>query len=191
MDAARTLFAQRGFAATTTADIARHAGVSEGIVFHHFGSKAELLQAVAADYGRGVAEVMFAAAPSPDEPPSIAAMLRAAFAYVREHGALARFLRLSSDPNDSAVVRSASRAEIVGALARGFTTWGEAGQLRPMDPQITAELLFALVEAALVECFVHGDGSREAEYLRETIACVEGAVGLSRESEPKTRRPRK
>src|SRR5258706_11915145 len=55
MASARELFAQRGYAATTTADVARHAGVSEGIVFHQFGSKARLLEAVAADHGRGMA----------------------------------------------------------------------------------------------------------------------------------------
>jgi len=35
---------------------------------------------------------------------------------------------------------------------------------------------FALVEAALMECFVRGDGSREEDYLREAVRCVEGAV---------------
>ena len=52
---------------------------------------------------------------------------------------------------------------------------GHAG-LRAFDPRIVAELLYALVEAALSECFLHGDGSREADYLRETIACVEKKV---------------
>ena len=52
-----------------------------------------------------------------------------------------------------------------------------------------AELLFALVEAALIECFVRGDGSREEEYLRETVRCVEGAV-LPRLTDPNpTRSP--
>ena len=59
MSAARRLFAEHGFAGTPTAAVARRAGVSEGIVFHHFGSKAGLLEAVAADYGRGLAEAMF------------------------------------------------------------------------------------------------------------------------------------
>jgi AcrR family transcriptional regulator len=176
MAVARRLFAERGFASTTTADIARRAGVSEGIVFHHFGSKAELLVAVAADYGRGLAEAMFAAAPPPGQPPSAEAMLRAAFAYVREHGALARLLKLTHDPSEKHDARQASRAQIVSALARGLAIWSAAGQVRPLDPQVTAELLFALVEAALIECFVHGGGAREPDYLREAVRCVEGAV---------------
>ena len=175
-DAARRLFAERGYAATATADVARQAGVSEGMVFHHFGSKAGLLEAVAAEYGRGLADAMFAAAPPPGTPPSAEAMLRPAFDYVRKHGALARLLALSTDPTDSFAARRATRAEIVDALARGFARWGEEGLVRPMDPRIVAELLFALVEAALMECFVRGDGRREEDYLRETVRCVEGAV---------------
>ncbi len=176
MAVARRLFAERGFASTTTADIARRAGVSEGIVFHHFGSKAQLLVAVAADYGRGLAKAMFAAAPPPGRTPSAEAMLRAAFDYVREHGALARLLKLTHEPGEKHDARQASRAEIVSALARGLAIWSAAGQLRPLDPEVTAELLYALVEAALIECFVHGDGRREPAYLREAVRCVEGAV---------------
>ena len=176
LDAARALFAERGYAATTTADVARHAGVSEGIVFHHFGSKADLLEAVATDYGQGLARAMFETGPDAGQAPSAARMLRAAFGYAREHGAVAHLLRLSAPDPGTKSARRASRAQIVAALARGFATWSDAGIFRPMNAGIAAELVFALVEAAIVECFAHGDGAREEEYLREAIACVQGSL---------------
>lgn len=40
------LFAERGFAGTTTLEIARHADVSETLLFRHFGDKASLYDAV-------------------------------------------------------------------------------------------------------------------------------------------------
>jgi AcrR family transcriptional regulator len=178
MEAARRLFSERGYAATTTADVARHAGVSEGTLFHHFGSKEGLLAAVAGEYGRGLAAAMFEAAPLGPTPPSADEMLRRAFAFVREQGTLARLLVLTADPITRHTARQATRVEIVGALARGFADWSARGLLRPLDPQIAAELLFALVEAALTECFVHGAGEREEDYLRETVRCVEGALAL-------------
>jgi hypothetical protein len=95
---------------------------------------------------------------------------------VREQGALSRLLVLAPDPTEWNVARAASRREIVAALAAAFGSWRGREGLRAFDPRIAAELLFALVEAALSECFVRGDGSREPEYLRETIACVEGAL---------------
>lgn len=45
-DAALNLFAKHGFAATSTRAVAAEAGVSPGLVTHHFGSKEGLRQAV-------------------------------------------------------------------------------------------------------------------------------------------------
>jgi AcrR family transcriptional regulator len=203
--AARRLFVARGFGATTTADLARAAEVSEGIVFHHFGSKEGVLVAVAAEYGRGLAEAMLAAredagavararehgAPAADAGEDAAeagedaaeagedaaeAMLREAFAYVRERGPLSRLLMLAPAAMDLGSAIHATRQPIVAAIAGTLEQLQPAGLVRPLDARITAELLHALVERALVECFVRGDGSREADYLRETVACVVGAT---------------
>ena len=40
------LFAEKGFAATSTEDILSASGVSRGAMYHHFTSKTELFQAV-------------------------------------------------------------------------------------------------------------------------------------------------
>src|SRR5262245_22297516 len=105
MDVARTLFAERGYAATTTADVARRAGVSEGILYHHFGSKEGLLAAVAGEYGRGLAEAMFEGVPDDAAALSVEATLTRAFAYVREQGTLARLLMLAADPTTRQTAR--------------------------------------------------------------------------------------
>jgi AcrR family transcriptional regulator len=187
--AARSLFAERGYAATTTAALARAAGVAEGTVFHHFPSKRALLEAVAGEYGRGLAQRMFAGVDAAAVDPAAEPMLRRAFGYVREQGALSRLLALAPDPTGWKAARAASRREIVSALASAFSAWQGRGSLRAFDSRITAELLFALVEAALTECFVFGDGSREEEYLRETVACVEGALLPRSPSTLSTRSP--
>lgn len=46
LDAATRLFASNGYHATSTRSIAAAAGVSEGTVFHYFGSKNELMLAI-------------------------------------------------------------------------------------------------------------------------------------------------
>lgn len=45
-DAAQQLFAERGYESTPTLLIARQAGVSEALIFKHFGSKDQLLEYV-------------------------------------------------------------------------------------------------------------------------------------------------
>src|SRR4051794_26609488 len=46
IDAARRLFAERGFAGTSMRDIANDSGVSQPLIQHHFGSKDQLYSAV-------------------------------------------------------------------------------------------------------------------------------------------------
>ncbi|QGY44060.1 TetR family transcriptional regulator [Maribellus comscasis] len=46
LQAALQLFAQEGFHATSTSKVAKKAGVSEGLIFRHFGNKEGLLQAI-------------------------------------------------------------------------------------------------------------------------------------------------
>ena len=46
LDLALDLFAKQGFEATSTQQIAKAAGVTQGLVFHYFGSKEGLLSAV-------------------------------------------------------------------------------------------------------------------------------------------------
>ena len=46
LEVALDLFAERGFRGTTIRDIARAAGATEGLIYHYFPSKADLLRAV-------------------------------------------------------------------------------------------------------------------------------------------------
>lgn len=46
LQAALELFAKEGYKATSTSKVAKHAGVSEGLIFRHFGNKDGLLEAI-------------------------------------------------------------------------------------------------------------------------------------------------
>ena len=56
-DAARKLFAQRGFHGTTLADITAAAGKSPAVFYRYFGDKEELLAALAEDFLGDVVEL--------------------------------------------------------------------------------------------------------------------------------------
>ena len=62
LDAARALFAERGYEPATIRDIAKGAGMSTGAVFANFQDKAELFEAVLAEDMAKLAEVIKAAA---------------------------------------------------------------------------------------------------------------------------------
>lgn len=58
LEAARGLFAERGYEPATIRDIAKGAGMSTGAVFANFQDKAELFEAVLTEDMAGLAEVM-------------------------------------------------------------------------------------------------------------------------------------
>jgi TetR/AcrR family transcriptional regulator, transcriptional repressor of aconitase len=49
LDAARTVFAEKGFAQSSTGDIVARSGLSAGALYHYFPSKDHLIQAVCED----------------------------------------------------------------------------------------------------------------------------------------------
>jgi AcrR family transcriptional regulator len=61
--AAADAFAERGYDGTRVADIAAAAGVSNGALYSHFGSKAELLVGALRQHGRRMLAELFAADP--------------------------------------------------------------------------------------------------------------------------------
>jgi AcrR family transcriptional regulator len=63
LQAAAEVFAQRGYDGTRVADIAAAAGMSNGALYAHFGSKAELLVAALRTHGRRLLADLFDADP--------------------------------------------------------------------------------------------------------------------------------
>ena len=172
LDAARRLFAERGYAATTTARSSRGRRRGRRHRLPPLRLEGERCSRPSpAEYGRGLAEHMFAGVV-----PSAALALgrgdAAAGLRLRARAGRARRGCSPSRPirRSGRAARSASRREIVSAPWRPASRRGaQRGVLRPLDPRIAAELLFALVEAALTACFVRGDGSPRGGYLRETV----------------------
>lgn len=68
IDVATELFAQYGFASTSTNRIAQTVGVTEGLIFHYFPTKAELLRAVASQRKGFIGEVKALLSEATDQP---------------------------------------------------------------------------------------------------------------------------
>ncbi|MEM1415827.1 MAG: TetR/AcrR family transcriptional regulator [Myxococcota bacterium] len=178
LGATHSLLEEGGAASVTTAAIAKAAGVSEGIIFHHFGSKRGLLEAVATDIGRGVAMAMFQGM-MPGQRPDVHRMIRAVFEFARERGHKNDLMMLSRDMDDASAALKAQRGIIVGSLTQAFLQWKALGYIETDAPEIAAPLLFGLVESGLQDCFLNGNEHRMDEYIAEAVACIEGALGYT------------
>ncbi|MCR5871601.1 MULTISPECIES: TetR/AcrR family transcriptional regulator [unclassified Sphingomonas] len=147
LEAAARLFAERGLEAVSIQDIRDASGVSNGSIFHHFGSKNGVALHVYLDERRAYWEHAIAAVEAHDGDPvdALGAAVRATLAYQQEHPERHNFM---IECASSTWTRA--HAEPVQALNAEFTTrfiaWGAphvmAGRLRPIDPQLVAALVF-------------------------------------------------
>lgn len=91
LQAARRLFAEKGYAATGLREIVREAGVSVAMVNYHFGTKKGLLQELIAgflDNLHTIADASFAADESPEE--MVRAYFRRVVDFLRDNMELVR-----------------------------------------------------------------------------------------------------
>jgi AcrR family transcriptional regulator len=176
--AASRLFGRRGYTAVTTVMIAEEAGVSEGTIYHYFGSKDALACAAAARYGRGFAEAMFDGFDPSAGLPDVDAVIRRAFAYVRFSDPLFGVFLLADDAGPSLPAKRANRTEIVTRLTEIFSVWRNQGLIRRAEPRILAELSFGLVEAGLRECYARENATVAVEeaYVAEVAQCIRGML---------------
>ncbi len=77
VDIALDLFAKQGFEATSTQQVARAAGVTQGLVFHYFGSKEGLLAAVLSTRHSFTTQMIELLAEAEDSQMPVADLLRA------------------------------------------------------------------------------------------------------------------
>jgi AcrR family transcriptional regulator len=86
LDAARAMFGDRGFDATSIAEIGVGAGISKSVLYHYFGSKAGLYQALLEHDGQALIEAVAAAVPAPEvDAPRLRPGVDAFLKFLSEH----------------------------------------------------------------------------------------------------------
>ena len=160
LESARALFAERGYAGTSTREITRAASVTEPMIFRHFGSKAKLFEeAVLAPFNTFVSEYIADWAARPRGAKS--AYLEACEFYRGVYEVLSANRRLIHEmiggrATGSLVADNVSTPQL-GALLERFEEIIERERddrgLRPFDPVVMTRLLFGLVFSIAV----HGD----------------------------------
>lgn len=144
LESALTLFAQHGYDRTSVASIAKAAGMSQGLIYHYYQSKDDILRAL---FEQSMTEIRtsFAEAEATRAPEEkIARLVRAAFNVVKSNlhfWRLSYALRMQPAVLDSLGqnVQGWTQA-IMGKLTQYFR---EAGA---PQPDIEAAMLFALID---------------------------------------------
>jgi AcrR family transcriptional regulator len=146
LDAAERVLREQGPDAVSLRDLAREVGVSHGAPRRHFGTRQDLLDALAVSGFVRLHEALLAALDGTG--PGLAARLHAAATtYVRfatDDAALLELMYSSKQRPDGSVVRTASEAPF--GLLDDLVVQGQAdGVLQPGDAQRIGIVLFAAV----------------------------------------------
>lgn len=156
--AGRALFIERGYAETSTPEIADRAEVTRGALYHHFADKRELFRAIVAAECQAVGrDIEAAAAPSPD---AATALASGAVAYLDAMTVPGRTRLLLID--GPAVLGQAEMAALDAENAESSLTAGltaaMAGQADPaLPPEMGALLLSAAFDRAALAIESGGD----------------------------------
>lgn len=150
LDVALQAFDSEGFAAVTTAEICRRAGVSNGSLFHHFGSKDGIAAALYLQGIRSYQDALRTALLSaPDARAGVRAVVAAHQDWAEAQPALARFLLERGRPGWRGVRAAEIEAENARILA-DLTAWAAphiaAGRLRDLPAEVIAAQLVGPIQ---------------------------------------------
>ena len=180
-DAARKLFAVRGFTETTIDDIAARAGVAKGAVYHHFSSKEEIFTRVLESIQ---AELSAAQIPAPSAKPRdpldmiSAGVLRYLLA-ISEPG-IKRILLIDGPSVLGWQKWREMDARYFGALTRAALAMALGDAVPPREVEPLAHLLMgAIMEAALV-CATAEHPKKLAKELSAGIRALLGGLVSAR-----------
>jgi AcrR family transcriptional regulator len=143
LDAALTIFSQKGYTATRLEDIARTAGVTRGAIYHHFGSKSDLFLALmeeATEVGNSAIDKAVSEGGAFVE--VVTRILVYTFNLVEDDRRFSEVMALQlTTPDVEALAqrRYDEAQELVQSISGFFRVIIEQGELRPgLDPEIAA-----------------------------------------------------
>jgi AcrR family transcriptional regulator len=174
LDAARTLFVQKGYEETTIAEIAQAAGVAVGTVYLYFRNKHEILTGAALHLEANIAQVFLDPAllnlPFKEVPGAIVEAIFRVGRQKKEHMAL---LQIDVQSSEEMLQHKKSNAQLTQTIDTFLRNAIAQGYLAPCNTEMYAQLLYLLGSAVLHQCFAIEGGEREDEYRRYTTELIE------------------
>jgi AcrR family transcriptional regulator len=168
MEAARTLFVERGYAETSTPEVVRAAGVTRGALYHHFADKLALFDAVVTAEAEALARQIESAATGAGADP-LAAGTSAFFDAMAAQGR-ARLLLVDGP----AVLGRARMDEIDAGQGRQSLRTGLAAA-RPDLPPETLDAMSVVLSAAFDRAALDiAEGAGAAPYFDALAALMAG-----------------
>ena len=151
LQAAVRVFARQGYEATRVGDVAKDAGVAYGLVYHYFGSKEAVLEAVFREaWGRLLAAVALAEETGDNASEQLTLVVKIVLRTWRDDPDLVRLLvrEITRSPHIQDELDEIAQA--FASLERIVRRGQEEGTFRgDVDPRLTAWMLYGALEEVL------------------------------------------
>ena len=181
--AARDLFGERGYAATSIDEVASRAGVTKGAFYHHFGGKADLFQEVYEQVKREVSDQVVSVFNEPDHWKAVI-------------GGCQLMIDAQLDPAVRRIALHDARSvlgwDVVRQIESRYGAVGIRGALRKamnggvIEPQPLRPLALLLAGALSEACFYVADADDPAAAREEVGRLIERILeGLKVSPEPR------
>jgi TetR/AcrR family transcriptional regulator, fatty acid metabolism regulator protein len=181
LTAAVRVFAAQGYEASRVGDVAKEAGVAYGLVYHYFGSKEAVLEAVFREqWGRLLAAVALAEETGDSAPEQLELVVKIVLRAWRDDPDLVRLLVREITRSQHIQDELDEIGQAFASLQRIVVRGQEEGTLRPdIDARFAAWMLYGAMEEVLTG-WVLGQLPDDAEAVaaaeREVIGTLVGGL---------------
>ena len=171
--AARKVFRAKGYDGASVSEIVREAGVAQGTFYLYFPSKKD----VAVSLRDGLMETMAQAVATAVESRTsfedrLESMIAAGFKVARKNTDLFRLAFIGADETHPELhSQSPEHAPLLRVITDLFRDAVDAGEMEAMDPEIAARLAIGLLQHAMLEAFVFGEGE-EVDRLEQGVSAL-------------------
>ena len=171
--AARKVFRAKGYDGASVSEIVGEAGVAQGTFYLYFPSKRD----AAVSLRDGLMETMAQAVATALESRTsfedrLESLIAAGFKVARKNADLFRLAFIGADETHPEMhSESKEHASFLTAITDLFRDAVDAGEMEAMDPEIAARLAIGLLQHAMIEAFVFGEGE-ESDRLEQGVSAL-------------------
>jgi len=173
LEAALTIFSEKGFAAAKTAEIARSAGVSEGTIYNYFKNKRELFVAVIKNFIITVPLLdLIEKIPKDDVVLTFRKILENRFDLVKTDtitGLPSLMGEVQRDPELKSLWTRDFLQPFLYQLEKMYRTMSVSGKFRKMEPEVVVRVIGGLIIGFMILKIMEGEDSPLNDLSQEQI----------------------
>ena len=171
--AARKVFRAKGYDGASVSEIVREAGVAQGTFYLYFPSKKDAAVSLLNELMETMAQAVAAAVESRTSfEDRLESLIAEGFKVARRNTDLFRLAFIGADETHPEMhSESQEHASILTVITPFFRNAVDAGEMEAMDPEIAARLAIGLLQHAMIEAFVFGEGE-ESDRLEQGVSTL-------------------